>query len=155
MKKNEKRMILILLVVLVIAVVVFAVNKNKKDDIGTENSVSENNTVEEFVQILEDGTKLNTSTELGKTKQVGSFKFENIQLTEQNGQTVLLANVTNTGSSATESTIVEVSLLDKNGENIVTINGIIKDLQPGETTQFNTSMTLDYANAYDFKIVIK
>ena len=46
-------------------------------------------------------------------------------------------------------------LLDKNGKEIVTVGGIIKALKPGEKTQFNTSMTLDYANTYDFKIVIK
>ena len=52
-------------------------------------------------------------------------------------------------------TLVDVILLDKNGKEIVTLGGIISPLQPGEKKQFNTSMTLDYANAYDFKIVIK
>lgn len=151
MKKDEKRMILILIVALVVVLGIFLANRNKKE----ENEVKENKVAEEFVQVLEDGTKLNTSTELGKTKQVGAFKFEKIQLTEQGSQTVLLAEVSNTSNSKTEVTIVDVILLDRNGEEIVKVKGIIKDLEPGESTQFNTSMTLDYANAYDFKIVIE
>ena len=102
MKKKEKRMILILLVVLIIAIIAFVINKNSNKNKENENTEEENNTTEEFVQVLEDGTKLNTSEQLSKTKQVGNYKFENMQLTEQGSQTVLLANVTNTGSTATE-----------------------------------------------------
>ena len=155
MKKKEKRMILILLVVLIIAIIAFVINKNSNKNKENENTAEENNTTEEFVQVLEDGTKLNTSEQLSKTKQVGNYKFENMQLTEQGSQTVLLANVTNTGSTATDIQLVDVTLLDKEGKEIVTVGGIISPLQPGASTQFNSSMTLDYANTYDFKIKLK
>ena len=157
MKKNEKRMILILLIVLVIAIVLFAISKktNNEEKNITENVAEENNIVEEHVQILEDGTKLNISEQLKKEKQVGVYKFENIQLTEQDSQTVLLADVTNTSEKETDVQIVDVTLLDKNGQEIITVGGIIEGLAPGEKTQFNTSMTLDYANTYDFKITLK
>ena len=155
MKKKEKRMILILLVILVIAIVIFAVTKNKKGE-QVENTEVENKPVEEFVQVLEDGTKLNTSTKFNESREVNGFKFENIQFTEQNGQSVLLADVTNnTEEAITDYTLVDVILYDKNGQEIITLGGIISPLQPGEKTQFNMSSTLDYANAYDFKIVIK
>ena len=159
MKKKEKRMLLILLVILVIAIVIFVVNKNLKKENnsnGNENTTQQENTeTEEFVQVLEDGTKLNTSTELNKEKQVENYKFENMQLTTQDNQTVLLADVTNTGSSKTDIQLVDITLLDKDGKEIITVGGIISQLDPGEKTQFNTSMTLDYANTYDFKITLK
>ena len=155
MKKKEKRMLLILLVILVIAIVIFVVNKNLKKENnsnGNENTAQQENTeTEEFVQVLE----LNTSTELNKEKQVGNYKFENMQLTTQDNQTVLLADVTNTGSSKTDIQLVDITLLDKDGKEIITVGGIISQLDPGEKTQFNTSMTLDYANTYDFKITLK
>ena len=155
MKKNEKIMILVLLVILVVAIIIFATRGNKKVE-NNENTVVENNTtVEEFVQVLDNGTKLNTSTKLNEAKEVNGLKFENIQFTEQNGQSVLLADVTNNTGKATDMTLVDVILLDKNGKEIVTLGGVISPLQPGAKTQFNTSMTFDYANAYDFKIVIK
>ena len=159
MKKKEKRMILILLVILVIAIVIFVVSKNAKKENnsnGNESTTQQENTEpEEFVQVQEDGTKLNTSTELKKEKQVGNYKFENMQLTTQDNQTVLLADVTNTGSNKTDIQLVDVTLLDKDGNEIITVGGIISQLEPGEKTQFNTSMTLDYANTYDFKITLK
>lgn len=155
MKKKEKRMLLILLVILVIAIVIFVVNKNLKKENNENTAQQENTETEEFVQVLEDGTKLNTSTELNKEKQVGNYKFENMQLTTQDNQTVLLADVTNTGSSKTDIQLVDITLLDKDGKEIITVGGIISQLDPGEKTQFNTSMTLDYANTYDFKITLK
>ena len=159
MKKKEKRMILILLVILIIAIVIFVVSKNTNKKINTNENTSttqlENTEPEEFVQVQEDGTKLNTSTELNKEKQVGNYKFENMQLTTQDNQTVLLADVTNTGSSKTDIQLVDITLLDKDGNEIITVGGIISQLDPGEKTQFNTSMTLDYANTYDFKITLK
>ena len=159
MKNKEKRMILLLLVILIIAIVIFVVSKNLNKESKTKENGSttqqENTEPEEFVQVLEDGTKLNTSTELNKEKQVGNYKFENMQLTTQDNQTVLLADVTNTGSNKTDIQLVDVTLLDKDGNEIITVGGIISQLEPGEKTQFNTSMTLDYANTYDFKITLK
>lgn len=154
MKPKEKRMILILLVILVIAIIIFAVNKNKKGD-NNENTVEENKVVEEFVQVLEDGTKLNTSEKLNEAKMLDGLKFENMQLTNNNGQTVLLADVTNTTSKTTELTLVTVIVLDKNGNEIGKINGAISPLKASEKMQFNAGTTLDYANAYDFKVTKK
>ena len=112
MKKKEKRMILILLVVLVIAVVIFVISKNKT---GNKENTEENNVVEEFVQVLEDGTRLNTSTKLNEMKKFEGLEFGNIQLTNSNGQSVLLADVTNNTGKTTDFTLVDVILLDKTG----------------------------------------
>lgn len=150
MKKNEKRMILILLVVLVIAIILFVTSKNK-----SENKVEENKVVEEFVQVLDDGTKLNVSSKLNQMKKFEGLEFGNIQLTNSNNQSVLLADVKNTSSTATKMMLVNVTLYDKNGNELGTVGGIIPSIQPGESKQFNTSMQIDYANAYDFTITKK
>ena len=156
MKKNEKKGIIILVfIAIVIIAVIFFATRGKDDKEVVENTTTNNAPVEEFVQVLEDGTKLNTSTKLNQTKKVNGLEFGNIQLTMQNGQSVLLADVKNTTSSATELTLVDVTLLDKEGNTIVKVGGIIAPLEAGASTQFNTSMTLDYANAYDFKVEVK
>jgi len=147
---NKKTIIITLLIILAL-IIFIAIKKDKKQN---NQEITENNQ-EILVQTLEDGTKLNTSTELNKEKQVGNYKFENMQLTTQDNQTVLLADVTNTGSNKTDIQLVDVTLLDKDGNEIITVGGIISQLEPGEKTQFNTSMTLDYANTYDFKITLK
>lgn len=151
MKKNEKRRILILLIILLIVTSIFIVNKKTKD----ESKNEEKNNTEEFVQILEDGTKLNKSSKLKEIRNVDLFKIENIQLKSKGNQSVLLAKVTNTSENTTEEKSVNVVFLDKNENEIVSVEGIIKSLKPGESTQLNISMTLDYANVYDLRIAVE
>ena len=159
MNKKTKNIIiaLIIVVIIVIAIVAFVLVKNKGKDNNENNTAgtSENTANEQYVQMLDDGTKLNTSSKLGETKKVGDLTFENIQLTAEGGQTILLADVTNTGKKATDTVLVDIKLLDENGNEIVTVGGIVQPLEAGEKTQFNTSMTLDYANAYDFEVTEK
>ena len=151
MKKWEKYWILGL-IVLVVVVLVVVIPKDEKQE---ENGESKKENVEEFVQVLEDGTKLNTSSKLKETKMLGKLQIGNIQLTNKNGQSVLLADVTNTGSTQTKVTLIEIELYDEEGRKIATIPGIISPLKAGEKTQLNTSVQQDYANAYDFKIIQK
>lgn len=151
MKKNEKRMILILLIILAIVIIAVVVGKNK----GNKENTDENQVKEEFVQVQEDGTKVNISSKLAETKTVGAYKIGNIQLTTKDNQSILLADVENVSSSATEMKMIEITLLDKEGNTLEKVPGVVKQLQPGETAQLNAGITEDYANSYDFKVEIK
>lgn len=156
MKSSEKKLVIILLVILAIIAVVFFITR--RWNAGEENVIQNtesNAVVEEFVQVLEDGTKLNTSTKLSETKNVNGLEIGNIQLTNSNGQTVLLADVTNNSGAATDLTLLDIILLDKDGNELGKVGGIISPLEVGGKTQLNASMMMDYANAYDFKIIIK
>ena len=155
MKKNEKKWVSILVAITAILIIVLIVrNVNKKDN-GEETTGEVNTNMEEFVQKLEDGTKLNTSTKLKETKKLGNLEIGNIQLTNQGGQSVLLADVKNNGTTQTSIILLDIVLLDKEGTQIATIPGIISPLTAGATTQLNTSVQQDYANAYDFNIIKK
>lgn len=150
MKAQEKRMILILIIVsILIITIVWCVTRNK------ETEVVESTNREEFVEVLEDGTKLNISDKLNETKRVENFEIGNIQLTDKNGVSVLLADVKNVSETSTDWTIITITLIDRIGNTIQEIEGVIKDLQPGETTQLNAATSADYANSYDFKVKIK
>lgn len=153
MKSNEKKIILVLLIILAV-VVGIKIFKNKKNI----NNTVQNNTVqvsqkeEEYVEYLDDGTKLNTSNALSKERKLGDLKITNITLSNQNGQTRLLADVKNTGKSNSEQKLVSVTILDKDGKQLITLKGLIVALKPGEKTQLNIGVTSDFSNAYDFKI---
>ena len=124
-------------------------NNNRKKELEAEA----NQTVkEEFVQNLSDGSKLNTSKELQKTKKVDGLEFTNIQLREINGITTLLADVTNTTKTKVNTKVVSIEILDKTGNKITTVRGVIEDLEAGAKFQMNTSVTADVANAYDFRV---
>lgn len=153
MKSNEKKLIIGLLVVLVIVILIsIIVKKNKnKDEIENNN----NNIAEEFVEILDDGTKLNTSNKLKETKMIDGMEITNFQLTENNNVTLLLGTITNKSQDVKGDYPVSIKILDKEGKEIITVGGYIGELQPGQSTQLNCSATFDYANAYDFEITKK
>ena len=118
MKSKEKKFILVLLVILVVVIIV-KVRSGGTDENGNigkaKKAKGNNQVVEEYVETLDDGTKLNKSESLKQVKMLGSLEFRNIQLTNKNGQTVLLADVKNTGATATEMQLVDIVILDKNG----------------------------------------
>ena len=155
MSKKEKQMIgvliLITVVVIIIAIIVSDGNKNKGED---EKIVSKtnNNQTEEFVNILNDGTKLNTSDKLHETKTFDGMEISNFQLTENENVTLLLGTITNKTTTVKGGYPVNIRILDKEGKEIKTTAAYITKIEPGESTQLNTSATFDYANAYDFEI---
>lgn len=149
-------MILLIIVVLAIIIVVNKLGKAKEENVlVSDDGTTENQNVEEFVNNLENGGKINTSSKLNENREFEGLKIENIQLTYQNSQTQLLANVKNDTSTESELMMVEITLYDKDGNKIVSLDGIISPLKPGESTQLNIGSSLDYANAYDLEIVKK
>ena len=144
MNKNERRWIILLVAVVIIAIVFFVLLKvgNKGDtgnagegqDVTTTNEVANE---EKYVTELSDGTKLNNSEELNNTHTYKGVEISNIQFTSQNGSSVLLADVRNTGSTAfaaEEATIVLIG--DNNEEREIAL--IIPSLAAGETKQINS-----------------
>lgn len=155
MSKKEKRGLIILILVAIAIITTLAIITKRKGKEVNSDSTEEDKVVEEFVQVLEDGTKLNTSTKLSETKIVDGLKIGNIQLTMQNGQSVLLADAENDTGKDIDIMLLDIILLDKNGNELTTIAGIVGDLKAGEKQQLNSSVTSDYANAYDFRVIIK
>ena len=73
MKKKEKRGLLILIIIAIAIITILAIITNRKGKEVNNDATEENKVVEEFVQVLEDGTKLNTSTKLSETKIVNGL----------------------------------------------------------------------------------
>lgn len=161
MKKSERRMILLLIIIAIIIIAVLVNIRNKKNSGGNDDiinnggdDVGQEQIVEEFVQISDNGEKVNTSEKLAETKTFSNYEVSKIRLTEKDGQSTILADVKNIGSTKSEVVLIDITLLDKEGNEIVTIGGIIGDAEPGATVQLNASATTDFANAYDFTVKI-
>lgn len=149
--------IIVILILIIITVVVtrkIIAKNNKNEQVNNVTNQIENDT-EKNVKVLEDGTKLNVSSKLNENKIVGDLVIKDIQLTYKDGVTNLLCNIQNISNKKTDIQNVNIILLDEQGETIYTMQGIIEEIEAGETKQFNTSITADFANAYDFKIVKK
>ncbi len=149
MKANEKKMILILIIISVIIISILAIIKNNEED-ETENET--NQIEEEYVNVLEDGTRLNESEKLHETKTFDGLTISNFQLTEKDNMTILLGTITNNTEETRGGYPINIKVIDKNGNEIITVGGYIGEIKPGESMQLNSSATFDYANAYDFEI---
>ena len=163
MKKSEKRMVLILVIIAIIAIVVFVIvrrgdesgtQQNARGQISQGGQTSGTNQDSDLVEKLQDGTKLNISDKLSETKTFGNYEVSNIQLTEKNGESLILADVKNIGSAKMEMKFADVKLVDKEGNEITTLQAVIGEVEPGATVQLQVSATTDFSNAYDFSIVV-
>lgn len=153
MKPEEKKLILILVIITVIVgVIAFFAMKGNDNKNNNSTQTKQENVAEEYVQKLEDGSKLNVSEELRKTKTLDGLEITNIQFREIKGITTLLADVENKTSSTVESKKVKVTVIDKSGKTITELLGIIDKLESGKKTQLNIGVTADVANAYNFEI---
>ena len=165
MKQNEKKMIIILLVILIVALIIYFIaisEKNKEKTPNTNTNISTNNNMpaqenktEEFVEELEDGTKINTSSKLKETKTVADLTVGNISFVYRNGKSQVIADVVNNSGSKTGVMEVTITLFDRNGKQLSKMNGLIGALEPGESTQLDMGTTADVSNAYDFTIIKK
>lgn len=153
MKANERKFIIVLIIITIILGIIVIVRNSKND----ENEIidQEETQNQEYVNILEDGTKLNTSNKLQETKIIDGLEITDIQLTEKENVTVLLATVKNNTEETKGGYPVNIKILDRSGQEIIIIAGYIGEIKAGESLQLNSSATFDYANAYDFEITKK
>ena len=153
MTNKEKKVVFtligIMVVVLLIVVIVKTVNKGE-EDLGEINNTIENE--EKYVTELSDGTKLNNSEELNNEHTYKGVEISNIQFTSKKGNSVLLANVRNTGSTAFAGEEATIVLLGENGEELREIGLLIPSLEVGESKQINSIVTADVVNVKDFRV---
>lgn len=152
-KQGINLMALIIAIIIIVLVVILIKNiasKNKSKE-KTDNT-TQTTTEEKYVQTLDNGTKLNISEKLNEDKKVEDLQLKNIQLTYKNGVTNLLCDIQNNSKQEVKMEDVEIVLLDENGDTIYKMRGFMEEIKPGETKQFNSSITADFSNAYDFKI---
>ncbi len=151
MNNDGKKYLLITIVgvILIICAIVtiFFIYKNRMQ---TATAEGEGST--QYVSILEDGSKENTSEKLKKDRKFDGLDITNIQLTEKAGITQLTAIIANHSKKVKEECTATITLIDYNGNELTQMKIYVKELQPSESTRLNAKATLDYVNAYDFTI---
>ena len=155
MTRDEKRWIVLLIAVLVIAIVLIvglAIGRNIKKEKKEENNNVGQVKNEEYVEVLEDGTKVNTSNKLKENKKFGNLEISNISIEEKENETILEADVTNIGSNNEGDYAIYLLIKDDEGKEIKKIAGYINHIGPNEKTKLRIKTSYDFANAYDFEI---
>ena len=153
MSKDTKGALIVIGVAIIITVGIFFITRGRGKKEEVEVGTKEENIVEEeFVNVLSDGTKLNTSDKLQVAKTYDGMEFKDFQLTEKGNKTTLLGTITNKTSVEKGGYLVDLKLVDKGGKELETPSVYIKKLQPGESMQLSSFVQGDGANAYDFTI---
>ena len=155
MKVKQIMIVLFIIIALLLVIIVGMSVKNKKEGQNPQGptvGMVEENKIEEFVEVQEDGSKVNTSKELSKTKKIDGLEISNIRLVEKNNVSQVVADVKNPTNKTLGDFPIDIIAIDKNGNEIVRIGGYVDRVSAGETVQLNASATVDFANAYDFKV---
>lgn len=156
--KSKKWLIVlaIAIIAIIIIFIIFKGGKNNNEKNNTLNNVTilggENAADTEFVNIEQDGTKVNKSEKFATTKKIEGLEISNIKLTEKGNLTQILADVKNTTDKKVEGFYVTITFLNKDGDMIVGIGGYIPTVEANGTATLNTNSTGDFANAYDYTI---
>ena len=152
MTNKEKKGIIILIAVATILILIMVLTKGKKEEPANANVQNDTN-VEEYVELLDDGTKLNISEKLKETKIVEGLEVGDFQLTEQGNVSLLLGTLTNKTSARQGGFLADIKVIDKQGNEITSMKEVfIPPVESGQSAPLEISMTLDYANAYDIVI---
>lgn len=156
MKVKQIMIVLFIIIALLIVIIVGVSIKNKKEVQNPQSptvGMVEEDKLEEFVEVQENGSKVNISEELKKTKTIEGLEISNIRLVENNNVSQVVADIKNPSNKTLGDFPVDIIVKDKVGKEITRIGGYIDKVSPGETAQLNASATSDFANAYDFEIV--
>ena len=138
-------------------------NESLNNTLNTENTENTEytqvveNTVNPYIEELEDGQIENNSPALKEEKQFKQIEITNIDLVYNPGNkmTTITADLSNTGTEEQEQEVVNLRILDQNENEIVTIEALIPNVKQGETKTLRCSATADLSNASDFEIVEK
>lgn len=152
MTRDEKRWIVLLVAVVLIAIVLIlglAKSKNVKKE---EENNTNINQQQEYVEVKEDGTKVNTSNKLKENKEFNGLQISNISIEEKENETVVRADITNTTNVTQGDYGIYLVIKDDKGNEIKKIAGYLNHMEPQEKTSLNIKTSYDFANAYDFEI---
>lgn len=157
MRSEEKRLIIILVIITIVVIGGLAIWKGRQKeemDQGRLNETTQGGEkIEEvYVQNMQDGSKVNISDEIRKTKTLDGLEITNIKLKEKGGLSTLLADVENKTGRTSEEKLIKVEILDKTGKVMAELRGVIDRMEAGEKVELNINATVDVANAYDFRI---
>lgn len=148
--KNKKKLVIIMIIFITIIVtigvtLIYMINNQNKNEMTEKNETY-------WVETKEDGKKINKSEKISETKEFEGLSLEKQEFVSKDSKTEISIKVTNNTQQNIPVTPIVLILLDKEGKEIVRLNGIINPTKVGENSNIYIGSSLDYVDAYDFKI---
>ena len=105
-----------------------------------------------YVKTLDGDVLYNSNEALNRSKTFEELELKDIQMTYKDGSTRISGKLKNNGDTVHEEEQISIILLDKSGEEIARMGGVINKTEAGEESNFLGMSTLNYIDAYDFKL---
>jgi len=98
-----------------------------------------------------EGYIINISSKFNAPHYINGYCFHDMCFYEQDNHTRMICTVTNISDVARDVTLPDIHIYDDTGVRIASYGGIIGDLNPGGSAQFNAGVTLaGIVDAYDY-----
>ncbi len=141
MKQNRLKVI-ILVVAIIAAIAVIVKVTTSKPEADEKKS---------YADKQENGTVINTSKKLSEVKKYNGLEFTNIKFSHTESVTSLNAEVKNTTTSNIPAQLVNINVIDREGNIMTSFVGEINELEPGETTTIDSGIAANYVDAYNIE----
>ena len=163
-RKNIKKSLIafsILVVLLLVGIELTQKNKYDAVDNMVENQIEDTSnyknkgTPDKFIEVQADGTIINTSSELNKTKEIDGLEISNIRLKKVENTVTLEANIKNTSTEKKGGYLIDIFLINNTGKKIDKLVGYIDEVEPDKSVELSASgviVLFDYI--YDLKFML-
>ncbi len=147
MKNAEKKRLYILIGAVALIIVLIIAFTGKKD----KNPVADTNTNSG------EETKVMTTQKMAEVKQYSGFEISNVQFKVENNMIVIEANVKNNTGVDKKGEVININVLDKEGNKITSVGGYIDPVKAGESTPIYSTILANGAEnkVYDIEITEK
>lgn len=143
-EKNKKNTVVTIILIIILILLILIINKSRNNNVNRSYNVS--NTTASERETIENLNKVATK------KSNGIYEIYNTDIKTNTGSTKITATIKNISSNKTVRQRVEITLLDKNGNEVGTIITTIPSLEVNGTTEISAEDLKVYENVYDFKI---
>ena len=148
MEKNKKdlRFVLLFVAMIIIAVaVIFTIQQ-----LFLNSDVLDEPTTFYYTEV--DGSKINNSPKLNEVKTLeDGLMIQVTSLMEQENYTIIRGTIINETNEEKGGYNIQHTLLDKDGNTIITVDGIIPVVEAGSKGDFVSSIIGDYVNVYSIE----
>lgn len=145
-----------ILVFMCLALALTGCGNKAKDKIDNSNiNIEEMPDVQgnENVTIDKEGNKINNSSNFSSKKTYDVYEITDASIsTNSEGRTTFVAKVKNTSKEEKSGGLVDIILIDKNGNKVSKLPTYIRALASDETMDLNATIDKDLSNAYDYYV---
>lgn len=98
---------------------------------------------------------VNSNQLIIEEQNINNLTFKNVSLSYQNGISTFIVSVVNNNNEVVSFKEILVKFKNKNGKEIITLNGALGNIDIGGTIEVNITSDIDLSEAYSLEYILK